>query len=382
MRKRCNGGIINVINDHNLIAQRDTRLYTEDEKHFINLLKIKHDAVISPIGSFTLKAQKYPSDIDINQTITIKQNNFKTFVNDLKGIVSNILKTPMVYFSDFKAGVDSRYPNDKDKFILRWSPQEILNGYKILPGNVRISLEKAVSMKGILKMDIIVYWNGRFIEESTFFILQKEDGSYINVPDDFYEIFVDALKKDIYKYSQKGENFKLFKSVKRMWSLARLMRDYNMLRKLKPMIVSDLSLLGQINADLETIKLLTEKTNNLPIKEINEAINLFGKNLSTIADITFDEEKLVGLLDYLKQCNNKRCDGKFNHALEELHNYLLEVINSETLQYMKSVNLYPIELDYIKRPMAGGCNNPNSPLCPKNLENKILNKMMFYMKNR
>jgi hypothetical protein len=376
------GGVINSIDDANLIAQRDPALYTDDERSFINLLRIKHDANIKPIGSFTLKVQKYPSDIDINQVVVIKKHNFKTFVNDLKSIVRNILKRPLVYYSDFKAGVDSRYPDDKDKFVLRWSPKEVLKGYKTLPGDVKMTLEESVSMKGILKMDIIVYSNGRFIEESTFFILEDENGSYINVPQDFYSVFIDALKKDIYKYSQHGKNFKLFKAVKRMWSLARLNRDYNMLRTLKPFIVSNLSLLGQISADLETIELLEEKTNKWPTKEINNAINLFAKNLSTVADMNLDQDMIISLINTLKSCNGKKCNGKFNKALEEFHDYLLEVINSNTLQYMKGIKLYPIPLNYINREMKGGCTNSESPTCPKNIQNKILERLYKYISKK
>lgn len=348
------GGLINIVDDENLIALRNKNLYTDQEKEFIKLLSIKHDSHVTPIGSFALKIQKYPSDIDINQVVTIKNNNFSRFTEDLKGIVRGINKKPLTYFSDFKAGVDERYPDDKEKFVLRWSPEEILRGYKILPGNKKMTIEEAVSMKGVLKMDIIVYSNGRFIEESTFFILERPDGSLINLPDNFYELFVEALKKDIKKYSQPGPDIKLFKSVKRMWSLARLKRDVNMLRKLKPLIVSNLSLLGQINADLETIILLTNKTNKLPKKEINNALDLIGKNISTIADIPLDYDLLTRTILALKECKSD-CKEKIKKYLEQLHDYLLSVINKSALQYMKYINLYPVPLEYVNHGIAGGC---------------------------
>lgn len=394
--KHKKAGLIGNVSDENLMALRDPKLYTDDENKFINLLSLKHDAIAQPIGSFTHKIQKYASDIDINEVVTIKNNNFNVFISDLQDNIRKILKAKNVYFSDFKAGLDVRYPNDKEKFVLRWSPQEILNGYKVLEGGVKISLIDAVKMVSILKMDLIVFTNNRFIEESAFYILESvtpEGKKFINVPADYYEIFKEALKKDIKKYSTNGENFKIFKAVKRMWSLARLTKDTNMLRALKPLIDSNLSLLGQINADLETLELLVDKIStyslNIPNNQMIDSIELIGKKLSNVADINLDYKIINNLIkeltNFLKKKNIKSFE-PFKKTLELFHDYLLSVINKEALEYMKYSGLIPIPSMYLptnikagiiyddqsnstfkkKRYSLAGCNNPNSQFCPKN----------------
>jgi len=349
-KKKIKGGLIGTITDKNLLAPKNENLYTDDEKQFMELIKIKHDSVMIPIGSFTQKIQSKPSDIDINQIIIINNNSIDQFIIDLQNIIININVTPNVYFSDFKAGIDERFPDVKDKYILRWSPEEIITGYKILDGNIKMTLKEALQMKSIVKLDIIIFINDRFIEESTFYILVNVSGEeqhFINLPDNYFELFIGALKNDIYKYSQ-ADTFKLLKSVKRMWSLARIKKDIEMLRKLSPMITSNLFLLSQINADLETMGLLADKVDNPPIKLLLKAINLIGKNLSTIADIDLDDNKIINILNNIKILltdgyNNE----EFEKLLSMLHDYLLDVINKETVEYMEQNNLLPIPDDYL-----------------------------------
>lgn len=343
------GGLIHNIKNSDLIANRNPKLYTDDERRYIELISIKHDSLIQPIGSFTYKIQKYPSDIDINQTIKIRNNNFKMIANHLKEIAINIMKAKDAYFSDFKMGVDERFLDDRDKFIVRWTIPEIVLGYKVLPGNKILKVEDAMKMISPMKLDVILFNGDRFIEASTFFILEKikDDGSaeYVNIPKDFFERFQSQLKDEIQKYI----NSKIFKSVKRMWSLARVRKDFNMLKVLEPMINSNLSLLSQINADLETLGLILNKANAIPINEMIKTMNSVGKRLSTIADIKLDEAYLVDKIDRIKYLlSNYNGDKiKILENLDLLHNHLLNIINRETTEYMKINELLPIPNDYL-----------------------------------
>lgn len=368
---KVKGGIIHKISNADLFANRDTNLYTDDEKKYIELLSVKNDSFVLPIGSFTYKIQKYPSDIDINQTVIIRNNNFGNILNSLKLIVSEIINSPLVYFADFKAGFDDRYePWDREYYIIRWNPDEILKGFKVLPEGKIITLNEAIQMKGIIKLDIIAYTENRFIEASTFFILQKinPDGSsnYVNVPDDFFSLFVGDLKKEIKKYSS-PETLKLFKAVKRMYSLARLRKDITTLKRLAPMIDSNLSLLGQINADIETMGLMLEKIyfNMLPFKELTKTLDSIGKRASTIIDIPLNIKFIANTLSQLKFQFNKLKDipgfkGKsaILPDLIKLHDYFLNVINQQTGYYMKANKLLPINKEYLPSSVSGGRMHP------------------------
>ncbi len=352
------GGLIHKISNQDLIANRNPKLYSDDERKYIELISIKHDSLIEPIGSFTYEIQKYPSDIDINQTVKIRNNNFKMIAKHFREIAVNIMKSKLVYFSDLKLGLDIRYPDDRDKFIIRWSIPEIILGYKVLPQNKILKLEDALQMKAPIKLDIIAFTDNRFIEASTFFILEKvnDDGTteFVNIPADFFERFKDELKREVLKYIQL-DTLKYFKAVKRMWSLARVNKDFKMLKRLEPLINSNLSLLGQINADIETLELLFEKASALPIHEMILTINSIGKRLSTIVDIKLDDNFLVDKLDKIKLLlNNYDGDSKkVEEELTKLHDYILNVMNKETSEYMKLHRLLPIPKDYLPNYQTG-----------------------------
>lgn len=347
-------GLIHMIDDEELIKNRDPRLYTDKERDIMKLLSLNRDALVEPIGSFTYNIQQYPSDIDLNQTIFVKGNDLSGVAIDMKNTIHNILMQPNVYFSDFKAGIDERFLDNRDLYIIRWTPEELIRGFKLLPGNKTLRLKDALKMKSVVKLDIIAFVNDRFIEASTFFILQNANsGKYFNLDDNYIENFITQVKDEILKYSTPGPSMKLFKSVKRMWSLARVMKDFETLRKLEPMINSNLSLLGQINADLETMALVIEKARILPSKELDISINTISKKLSTIIDIPLKDYILVEFIDEIKlllqQRPNNIARTKIIEVLEEMHDYILEVMNRETLAYMQYAKLLPIDSKYLPK---------------------------------
>jgi len=345
-------GLIGQVSDEDLLKKRNPIAYTDDEKKTIDLLSLK-DALVNPIGSFTFEVQKYPSDIDIDQFIEIKYSNDYDLIRKFKELIINILSDKNTYFSDFKAGLDLRFPNDRDKLIVRWTPEEIIAGFKILPGNINLNLLDAMETISPVKLDIIRYVDDRFIEASTFFWLtKKRDGEieFINRPDNYEELFEVTLKNEVKKYSS-PETFKIFKAVKRMWSLARLKGDIETLKKLQPIIISNLSLLSQINADLETITFLYEKGYNVQESKLKKAIELMIKKISTIADIHLNQDELYNHL--LNIITNKDIEDKI-HSLEYLHEYLLDIINKETVEYMTLNHLLPINSNYLPSPKAGG----------------------------
>lgn len=358
------GGLIHRISNRELLATRDPKYYTEDEKRYIELLSVD-DSTVQPLGSFTFKVQKYPSDIDINQTVKIRHNNFKIMAQNLRNIAIKLIGMKNVFFSDLKLGIDERYPDDKEKFIIRWTPTDLIKGFKILPHNKVLTIEEALQMKSVIKLDIIGFTDNRFIEASTFFVLEKinDDGSttFVNIPDDFFEKYIGALKDEVYKYTHEP-NIKYFKAVKRMWSLARITKDMATLRKLEPMINSNLSLLGQVNADIETLILLVEKTHHLPtnkkpFEEIGKTLNSIGRRISTITDIDIDDPFVIEKLEAARSLIHAYDHGIISE-LEELHDYILSVINDESIKYMKKHKLYPIDKNYLPHNKGGFALSP------------------------
>jgi len=285
-----------------------------------------------PIGSYSYRIQKYPSDIDMLEEVVgccSVNEVVNEFVKNLQKIVEILLSTQNHYFMEIKAGLDERFLIDmdnlenvinkvnelrkqelisneeyqvmidsqnldeidkilRDHYVIRWTADEVLKGEKLLPGGGMITLQQAMKQKSKINIEIIAYINGRFIDVSNFFILVLNNPGgpeiVINLPQDIYDnfddYFVGTLKDAIVDLLDEGE---YFKAIKRMWSLARFEHDEGTIFNLKPIISGDISALNQVKADLAAIIKLYKKSFNPPhelvIKELSEMKDRISNNL-------------------------------------------------------------------------------------------------------
>lgn len=323
------GGIIGEIEPKYINALKSDDEIPEIIKNYIKIITIPDTEVIR-VGSSMLKIQPYFSDIDV-MNIIHKQINSDELVNffiaNLKNLLKIITEIPNVFFSDFKAGG------------LHWNMEQIMN-----EKHGELSLKDACFIKDVVKLDIIGPYDERYIEMSTFFVL-KSINEYINVEADYFETFKKSLLKDIAHYQES----KPFKAIKRVWSLARVSKDTQTMELLKEIIGSNLALLGQINADIETIILLIQHKSNYDTNFVLNELDGFREKLSTIIDIKLDYEKInlmidnIGLLFRFAKEQNFDQSNIIAENLTRLHNYLLKVINKETLEYLLSINyVFPV----------------------------------------
>ena len=287
------------------------------------------DTEIIRVGSSMNKIQPYYSDIEVMNVIhkQLDSNKLvKFFIENLKQLVSNTLKNTIVFFSDFKAGG------------LHWTSEQIMEGK-----NGELSLSDACFIKDVIKLDIIAPYNERYLEMSTFFIL-KSLSEYINVESNYFENFRKSLLEDIAHYQES----KPFKAIKRVWSLARLTNDEKTLEILHELIKSNIALIAQVNADIETFILLVEHSSKYDLKFVLDELDGFRERLSPILDIPIDFEKLNLMIDNIKLLFNfesaNESDKNIIGALTRLHNYLLKIINKETFEFLSSIKYkFPIE---------------------------------------
>ena len=312
----------------NIETKRLTELKTKGEmpqqvKDYVKLMTIP-DTEVQRVGSSVFKIQPYFSDVDV-MNIVDKPNNsseevLTLFIQNIKKIVSELTKSKDNFFSDFKAGG------------IHWSPEEIEK-----EKNVCITLREACKLKDVIKIDMIVPYNERYVEMSTFFVLKSKDG-FINIESDYFSSLTKSLLADIKEY----KTTKPFKAIKRVWSLSRINNDLETMDKLKDLVRSNVALMAQINADVETIQLLIEHDSNYNLEFIINEFNEFKGRLSTILDIEYDEEKadiIINNLILLFKFNTKNIEDKNTilESLEQLHDYLLEIINKETNEYLKHI---------------------------------------------
>lgn len=279
---------------------------TTDVQKVVEL--VTYQMGILPVGTFKYQIFKYPSDIDIFEEIETccdKITAKMTAANNIQQIIQKIIDDQDAIFIDFKAGYDLRfkidtglindeivgyYPefikrdinnlfdaellsrNEKDKLIylvkeepnifdiielnealrdywvIRWTVEEILLGYKFLPGNLRIYLDDAISQGSIVKLDIIDYLEGRYTEVSNFLLITMKDkfGQRIILSEEFGE-YGQSLLLDVYKYWIDNP----LKSVKRLWMWLAFKQQFCQLTQFRALFESDIALYSQISGDLE-----------------------------------------------------------------------------------------------------------------------------------
>jgi hypothetical protein len=231
--------------------------------------------------------------------------------------------------------------------VLRWDPSEIMSGYKTLPLGITMSLSKAVVEKSPVNIEIIVFLNGRFVEESNFFslgqnlpdgkvkVLNGEQESY----DNFNHFFIEELKKSIHKLLTSKLMFNPFKVIKRMFSLAKFTGDEASAAKLYPIIYSNISLLYQIKGDIKTLIKLLKSDNSFPMNYAMYELTNMKVRLSNVLQLSenFLEEFNNGIDNIVNNSNlpNEELIGR----LEDLETPLEIIIDKEAVNFLKKNNL-------------------------------------------
>jgi len=372
------------------------------------------DNVQQIFGSANLRIQKYPADIDLIQMYPAvnEATLFKNFHNKLLSVVREIIKRPLTYLTEAKIGVDDRYydivnnigvltkgqlklynnfwsncekllkkkllskkeykiikiafknnPNQNDydvvhnmlreKYILRWTGSEILQGYKLLPLNVKFPLIEAIKQNTPLKLDMVVFETDKFMEITNFLILAiGQDGNYTPIysyfsfdPVEMQVILVSSLQKDIEKLFYSDFYFSPFKALKRMFALARAINDLNTLKLLGSFVSGDISLLYQIKSEMDTDLLLLERAKTPPINKINVHLDNSKIDLSKVSQL--DDEFLYALLDNINNVIHTKNAKQKAERMDKLVKVLKGIINFYTIKFFIDNGLKQIPEHYL-----------------------------------
>jgi hypothetical protein len=346
-------------------------------------------------GSYIYRAQTFPSDIDSHEIIEVccsKEELSKEMEKIIKKIVNGLKGKRGVYYSEIKGGIDHRFKIDVDddffnekidklfhdgllkkdelddiktlyrkadkdsldvlkellrlKYTLRWSEDEIKKGYKMLIGNVKKTLRSAIEDGGLFKIDIWAPINGRYIEVTNvfrLFYIKKGTGEIISLENPFD--YVNNIKEQIRKFNS-NTFFNPFKMAKRMWGLARHLKNNNYLKLLTPLFQGSIARLNQIKAEMETIVLMLERLKTIPAVFLSKQVNEFKSRISYIYNLDFNEKLLDSNFDKISELllNLNR---KNRHAAIDLLNSTMkyikkEVIEPNTLTYLHDRGLHPL----------------------------------------
>jgi hypothetical protein len=333
-------------------------------------------------GSAGIASQAFYGDYDlyemVDETIFKKNITMETFINKvverLQDIIKILLKTTLIYIGDIKSGeipewnvkdIDELKELYKKKFIskkefltaireikclscnqsrrfgvIRWKPEEILQGYKILRDGSKYTLYDGISSKkGITKIDIVGYVNNKFTEFSVIYNF-KYKGE--NISDYNYNIINLISESSMISYLEG----KYFKVIKRLFSIARIKNNKNHLELLNKILNSDLGRLYNVIGDISSLLYLFEHESNLPLKRIESEIQEFRSRLANIYTLT----KWFRFEDYVLKEIYKI---QFLKTNEDLYNSLTKIKDILTL----ILNYHTLEQLIKYRICVYGCND-------------------------
>lgn len=197
--------------------------------------------------------------------------------------------------------------------VLRWTSNEILQGYKTLPGNVIFTLEDAVKQKTMVKLDVWARINGRFIEVTNIFLIAavEPDGRVIESLTQDLPDYVKSVGNDVRTYSDPAHR-KTLKALKRLWILSLFKNDLELAEMINPIFATSASGLNQIVGEAEVMGMMLEKLPHPPVEQIMEQIDGFKTRIDQMNAYTPVNEELYALIDSVVVPFYNMNPGKFN----------------------------------------------------------------------
>lgn len=397
----------------NLRAYLETKPIESYPKQLIQdmyMISFFPDEMATPFGSYIYKMQKYPGDVDLVQHFkeccTVDEVINK-FIKELRRVVKDVLKSKMHYFSEFKAGLDHIYDVDvgnlsnglykidpdlrdntlelhnaglfndeetkivldiidnnittgdgydivyniyRNRRILRWTAEEILQGYKVVHG-IKKTLFEALHDETHVKIDIIALYNNRFIEITNFVGLTLDNGKeLVNINIDLSENYdiQKYLPIEIEKLYFSNYYYSPFKMAKRIYSLSRNRHDEETLRNIIPLLSSNVSLLYQIKSELEILLRIFAIVHVPPMKTIGKELDQMKSRITNVVQIP-DSTQII-MFETIDMINKtKNIQEKAKMIEEMLETIISPTINDLTIKYLRNKGLNPPP-DYLLPP--------------------------------
>jgi hypothetical protein len=281
-----------------------------------------------------VKSGIYPQFIGkFNNIGTIKNGKIINYdYNKTKEDLKYTKINPPKNFKSLKEYFDFR-ESVRKILTMRWSVDEIKLGYKVINGE-HYPLQEAVKTF-TTKLDMAFICNGFYTEISNIFIddyTQKHALVFYPISPDIKQ-YDNAIKYNLMEYLS---HHKYLKAVKRMFIMALFKKDNALLKKIFPLLLSDIGLLNKANSIIKTIISLYE-LDKQDVKIIDFQLDNLKPLISNVYQFEFGEDKIDNIIDTIRaQLKNKKATIA---NLEALSDKLDEIINKQTLIYIKDNNL-------------------------------------------
>lgn len=395
--------------DKRLLETKPYVSYPNDIKDAINYISFIHHwnpkYIADPYGSYIYRIQKYPGDVDLYEVIDYFKTEGDTiefFIKTIKNIIRHLGK--QYIYSEFKAGIDENYeinigtlqngrftPSDniysvlfekfedglftddeyesmiralhligddfdsviydyvynliREKRILRWTKDEVLQGFKKTNKN-KIYLEDALQEKTMIKLDLIVLLNNRYMEITNLIFLnyKQYDGeniSYIPIGLNWEDLFKsNLLNIDIEKLYYSNKFYSPFKICKRMYAVMRQKSNFRYFNQLKYVLTGEVSQLYQIKSELDVIIIIIERTKKPDYNIIDKQLQDIKSRLNYIIGISKqDVIEFSKIINFIGRSNDKELRYE---AIIELRQQIKYIIEFLTIVELNKVKLNPI----------------------------------------
>jgi len=364
--------------------------YPQDAVDVLTAMSFTGGRNVMILGSMSLRSQQYAGDYDAFEVVERDGNRpFEDLADDFQSIIKKLRGMPNTFIGDIKAGsieewrvlskdagvdngrivnynasqsrskLDQLYKDKvisknehtysekllKDKptaeefllarkqlkfHLVRWSVADVLAGAKRLRDGRTFTLEEAFQSPTIAKLDVIGFvQNNRYTDFSIIYEFHI-NGEVVNK--DTVDI-AKSLSEDIVLY--KSEN-KPFKMIKRQFALAKFQGDTKTIKRLTPILNSDLGRLYSLSSDLGTLIVMLEDYTKVPLKEIRFELDQFkGRmaNIYTIPDFLKEEHDLIGHLNSALKMSNR---AQLVSRLREIQKSFDQTLNRNTEKALRS----------------------------------------------
>ena len=375
------------VSEPSLLKKKQPVEYDDNVREVFNLIAYHRDKP-EVMGSANLKSQMYSADFDLFEKVYESKNLAEAkrdIYNVFKQMFSRIARLKDVYFIDFKMGrdddlyldksvfknpsrvaqfylerrkaglindeqlaklkkskdEDELYENARKLWTLRWDKKDIDRGYKELSRGRKKTFDDAIDDKVIVKIDVVAYINGKFVEFSNLWEFYSGKRS-INLAT---TNIVESVKEDIRLY-HKNKNW--IKMLKRIFVLARLRKDIGVIEKLTQIMNSNIGLLYKIRADFGTIALVLEKGYKVPVERIHDAIQQLKAQLANVYQFRVGGElEYANILKLIEKITTTKKLDEIQKGLEDLDEHLLRIVNQQTEKWIKK-NKFPYR-EYLKK---------------------------------
>ena len=282
-----------------------------NQTYFLGDIKIGHNKHKSLL--------KYIGEIQNNKVINYDYNNIRLhLINDYIQELEDVLKKDPTVEEWTKI---NKVINSISS--LRWKPENILSG-RLKYENETIDLEMAVFNSSTTKLDLYYNYYGKYTEITNIIFDEVKHHSF----------FIKPIKIQVLTNMH---NNNILKMMKNIYSLARIGKDCNMLEKINPLLISPINSLNSCKSDLAVLEDMLKFGLNLYRHRLLIKSHI-GTVILKLSTYYFDDlntsifNKINSLIDLYNE-------DEFLKSINEINDYILKIVNKNTLDYIKKNNI-------------------------------------------